>query len=101
MSLFDELLTGRRITRVCFVSDYLQIWLGDVSLNINNTAEFVGGSAKDLVGQIVEKVTASDVAFTLCFSDGLELRVGLADTGYHSPEAMTLFSEKCGYVVWP
>lgn len=101
MHLFDELLTGRQITRVCFVQDYLQIWFGDVSLNIYNSIDFIGGSAPDFVGETVGRTSTSEDAFTLIFSNGRELWVGLANEDYQSPEAMLLHSKQDGYVTWP
>lgn len=100
LNLFDELLLGRQVTQVCFVHDYLQLVFDSMILTINNNYEFVGDEAKGFVGAVVERTSTSAVDFTLGFSDGRELAVGIADDDYHGPEAMVLFSEKTGITVW-
>lgn len=100
MGLFDEFLLGRQVSQVNFVHDYLQIVFGDISLTINNNYDFVGGEAKEFVGGVVEKTLASQVDFTIWFSDGRRLTVGIADNDYHGPEAMVLYSEEIGTIVW-
>jgi|LULU01.1.fsa_nt_gb hypothetical protein len=100
MNLFDKFLHGRQVTQVTFVHDYLQVVFGNMSLTINNNYEFVGGDAKEFVGEVVENTLTSQVDFTLLFSDGRKLTVGIADDDYHCPEAMVLFSEETGTIVW-
>lgn len=100
MNSFDELLQGRQVTQVCFVHDYLQIVFGELFLTINNDYEFIGAEVKDFIGGIVEKTQASDVTFTLVFSGGRNLKIGITDEDYHCPEAMVLSSKEIPTVVW-
>lgn len=100
MNQFDELLLGRQVTQVCFVRDYLQIFFDNMSLTINNNYEFIGDEAKEVVGAVVEKTLTSAVGFTVEFSDGRKLTVGITDNDYHGPEAMILCSKETGTIVW-
>ncbi|MEM9425541.1 MAG: hypothetical protein AAGA06_02465 [Pseudomonadota bacterium] len=100
MNLFDEMLPGRQVTQVCFVHDYLQVVFGDMCLTINSRYEFIGAEGKDFIDEIVEKTLTSDDAFTLVFSQGRKLKVGIANEDYHSPEAMVLSSEEIPMIVW-
>lgn len=100
MNRFDALLPGQQVTQVCFVHDYLQIVFDSMILTINNNYEFIGAEAKEFIGAVVERTSTSAVEFTLGFSDGRKLTVGIADDDYNGPEAMALLSEEGGPTVW-
>lgn len=102
--LLIERLVGIRVTDVRRVHDYVQIEFETGSiLSVFNRYEIRSGvtnSIRCLVGATLLSCESSTGSEKFRFSDGVLLTVGLADSDYRGPEAITLMEKNSATVVW-
>jgi hypothetical protein len=102
MTRSDQYLIGLHVSKIQVTRDYLQIFFAEGGvLNIFNSHTIENASDPGLTGYEVVGVEPKDTAISLFLLPEGKIKVGLLNSDYQGPEAMTFQTAEGQIFVWP